>query len=331
MKTQASSVLIVGTGAMASFFAARLAASGIQVNMLGTWIESIHALNESGVCLMDRDGFEKVYPVKATQDPHDCIGSRFALILVKSFQTRRVAEQLKICLAKDGIALTLQNGLENDTTLAAMLGEDRVAIGVTTIGATLLEPGRVRYGGDGKISLAEHARISPFSDILSQAGFFVETVEDTESLVWGKLVVNAAINPLTALLRVPNGELLARRSAHKLMNLVTQETVNVAEAIGVRLPYSDPISVVELVAERTASNKSSMLKDVLRGSQTEINAINGAIVAIGEREIVPVHLNRALWLIINAIERAPRSQELELHEEQADIFPVLASTGKYLA
>ena len=136
MKSQASSVLIVGTGAMASLFAARLAASGIQVKMLGTWAESIHALNEDGVRLTDRDGFEKVYPVEATQDPSECVGSKFALVLVKSYQTQRVAEQLKICLAKDGLALTLQNGLENDTKLASVLGEDRVASGVTTTGAT---------------------------------------------------------------------------------------------------------------------------------------------------------------------------------------------------
>lgn len=327
MESQASSVLIVGTGAMASLFAARLAASGIEVKMLGTWKESIRALNEGGVHLTDGDGIEQVFPVEATQDPLECVGNKFALILVKSYQTRRAAEQLKICLAKDGIALTLQNGLENDTKLAAVLGEDRVASGVTTIGATLLEPGRVRFGGEGKISLSEHARLSPLSEILSQAGFLVETAQDTESLVWGKLVVNAAINPLTALLKIPNGELLTRRSAHKLMNLVTLETVNVAEAIGVQLPYSDPISVVESVAERTASNKSSMLKDVLRGSQTEIDAISGAIVKIGERKNIPVHLNQALWLLINAIEQKPKSQEKEILGGQGELFRVLASAG----
>jgi 2-dehydropantoate 2-reductase len=82
----------------------------------------------------------------------------------------------------------------------------------------------------------------------------------------------------------------------------------VAAAIGVHLPYTDPVSVVESVAERTAYNKSSMLKDVLRGSPTEIDAINGAIVTIGEKENVPVQLNRTLWLLINAIDRTENFQ-----------------------
>ena len=325
MEEQSSSVLIVGTGAMASLFAARLASSGIQVKMLGTWLESIQTLNESGVRLTDKDGSEKFYPVKATQDPQECAESRFAIVLVKSYQTRRVAEQLKSCLANDGLALTLQNGLENDTTLAAVLGEDRVSIGVTTIGATLIEPGWVRYGGDGIITLTQHARVNPLRDILTQSGFVVETVEDAESLVWGKLVVNAAINPLTALLRIPNGELVRRPSAHTLMNLVAQETANVAAAIGVHLPYSDPVSVVESVAERTASNKSSMLKDVLRGSPTEIDAINGAIVTIGERKNVPVQLNRILWLLINAIDRTENFQGKNSIANEGDFQPEFAA------
>jgi 2-dehydropantoate 2-reductase len=325
MEEQSSPVLIVGTGAMASLFAARLASSGIQVKMLGTWLESIQTLNESGVRLTDKDGSEKIYPIKATQDPQECAESRFAIVLVKSYQTRRVAEQLKSCLANDGLALTLQNGLENDTTLAAVLGEDRVSIGVTTLGATLLEPGWVRYGGDGIISLSQHERVNPLRDILTQSGFLVETVEDAESLVWGKLVVNAAINPLTALLRIPNGELVRRPSAHTLMNLVAQETANVAAAIGVHLPYSDPVSVVESVAERTASNKSSMLKDVLRGSPTEIDAINGAIVTIGERKNVPVQLNRILWLLINAIDRTENFQGKNSIANEGDFQPEFAA------
>ena len=149
MAIPSSPILIVGTGAMASLFAARLAGRGQQVKMLGTWAESLQTLNKSGVRLTDRDGSENKYPVEATQDPLECVGSKFALVLVKSYQTQRVAEQLKSCLANDGLALTLQNGLENDTKLAEVLGEERVAAGVTTIGATLLGPGWVRYGGDG--------------------------------------------------------------------------------------------------------------------------------------------------------------------------------------
>ena len=70
--------------------------------------------------------------------------------------------------------------------------------------------------------------------------FEVSIVEDVQPVVWGKLIVNAAINPLTALLRVKNGELLANPPARALMGELASETATVADALGVKLPFLDP-------------------------------------------------------------------------------------------
>ena len=301
MVSQTPPILVVGTGAMASLFAARFAASGLSVRMLGTWVESIETLNKFGVRFIDEHGHEFVYPVEATDDPEKCVGSQFAIILVKSYQTVQVALRLAKCLADDGLALTLQNGLDNHKTLAEVLGEPRVASGVTTAGASLIEPGIVRMGGKGVISLGNHEHLKTLVDLLIRAGFEVETVEDTDSLIWGKLVINAAINPLTAILKVPNGDLLEIPPARKMMNLVTIEAADVASTVEISLPFSDPVAAVESVARQTASNYSSMYKDVWRGSQTEIDAINGAIVRVGETAGASVDYNRMLWLLVKAM------------------------------
>ncbi len=301
MAPQTSPILILGTGAMASLFAACLAASGAKVRMLGTWLESIEALNKAGVRLVGMDGVEHSYPVEATNDPLDCVGSRFAIVMVKSYQTKRVAQQLSVCLAEEGLALTLQNGLGNDITLAEVLGAERIASGVTTVGATLIEPGLIRLGGDGVISLGKNERLQSLAELLIKAGFEVETVKNTDSLVWGKLVINASINPLTALLEVPNGDLVTNPSTRTLMGLVANETAEVSLAKGINLPYLDPVAMVESVAQKTASNQSSMLKDVIRNSPTEIDAINGAVVRVGEAINVPVDINRTLWLLVKAL------------------------------
>ena len=297
------SLLIVGTGAMACLFAVRLAAAGTRVQMLGTWREGLEALRAHGVRLVGADGSERAYPVQATDDPADCVGARLALVLVKSWQTERAAQQLARCLAPDGLALTLQNGLGNREKLAAAIGEQRVALGVTTGGATLVGPGRVRPGGEGTVSLGAHCRLDPLADLLRRSGFAVEIVTQTDDLLWSKLVINAAINPLTALLRVPNGELLAHPSARPLLAAVAQEAASVAAALGRRLTFSDPVDAAQGVARRTAVNHSSMFQDVLRGAPTEIDAICGAIVAAGDRCGVPTPLNRALWLLVKAMHK----------------------------
>ena len=131
----------------------------------------------------------------------------------------------------------------------------------------------------------------------------MELVSDPTALLWGKLVINAAINPLTAILRVPNGELLERPSARELLAEAAREAAMVAEKLGINLPYTDPVMAAEDVARKTASNLSSMLQDVLGGRVTEIEAINGMIVHNGEKTGVDTPVNRMLWQLVRSMDK----------------------------
>ncbi|TAK13045.1 MAG: 2-dehydropantoate 2-reductase [Anaerolineae bacterium] len=304
------SVLIVGTGALACLFAARLAALGVEVTMLGTWREGLLALMQWGVTLVQTDGHQTSYKVKATDNPADCAGARYALVLVKAWQTESAAERLAQCLADDGLALTLQNGLGNYETLAAALGPERVALGTTTTGATLLSSGRVRPGGEGVVSVGAHERLGPLAGLLKQAGFNVETLADVQTLIWGKLVINAAINPVTALLRTANGEILTRESAWGLSAQLAREVAAVAAAKGIELAFDDPAAAAEKVAERTAGNHSSMYQDIQRGAPTEIDAICGAVVAAGREAGVPTPANEVVWQLVKALREGQRGTEV---------------------
>ncbi len=296
-----ASVLIVGSGALACLFGARLAEAGTQVTMLGTWREGLAALRMYGVTLVQTDGRQTSYPVRVADKTDPCRGAKYALVLVKSWQTERAARQLAECLTADGLALTLQNGLGNVETLQNYLGAERVAMGVTTTGATLLSSGRVRPGGEGVVSVGAHPRLAPLQALLALAGFKVERLEDVQALIWGKLVVNAAINPITALLQMPNGGVLNRPSARKLSADLAREVAAVAAAQGIHLLHADPVAVAEGVAGRTAENHSSMYQDILRGAPTEIDAICGAVVAAGQKYGVPTPVNYAVWQLVRAV------------------------------
>ena len=304
------SILIVGTGALACLFGARLAARGIEVTMLGTWREGLAALRNYGVTLVQPDGSQTSYRVRVIDNPEQCTGAKYALVLVKSWQTERSANQLSACLVQDGVALTLQNGLGNDHTLTAALGPERVAQGVTTTGATLLSSGRVRPGGDGVISVGIHERVQPVLEMLKAAGFQLEVLEDVQALIWGKLVVNAAINPITALLKITNGQILTRPAATQLSGDLAREVAAVAAAQGIDLSHIDPIAVSQGVAEKTAENHSSMYQDIQRGAPTEIDAICGAVVKTGGRLKVPTPVNYVMWQLVNAAVQG------EMHENR---------------
>ena len=272
--------------------------------MLGTWKHGLHALQQNGARIVDvnGNGNGSAYKVHATDDPREVSGARYALVLVKSWQTERAAHQLKESLADDGLAVTLQNGLGNREKLVRDLGSARVALGVTTTGATLLGPGLVRAGGDGVISIEQNQALGPLEAVLSSSNFNLHVVDDTQSLIWGKLVINAAINPLTALLRIPNGELLSHPRARKMMAALARETAEVATAEHVHLPFSNPVSAAEDVARRTARNHSSMFQDVSRGAPTEIDAICGAVTRRAEFHGISAPYNRACWQMVSAIQ-----------------------------
>lgn len=278
--------------------------------MLGTWREGLAALQADGIRLED-GGVSRTPSMRATSNPTECMGARHALVLVKAWQTARAASQLQQCLAPDGVALTLQNGLGNRERLEQALSLERVAQGVTTCGVTLLGPAHARVGGEGVTYLAAHPRLAPLVDLFRRAGFAVEEVKDVEALAWGKVVVNVAINPITALLRVPNGELLHpdRAGAWRLAVQAATEAATVAAARGVRLPFGEPEAYVAEVARRTAANRSSMLQDIERGRPTEIDAICGAIVAEGERAGVATPVNHVLWDLVRSL--APHTGGVE--------------------
>lgn len=290
-------ILLVGTGALASLFAARLSEASERVWMLGSWPEGVNALREHGVRLVSDSG-ETRWPVSVVESGDSLPDVRYAIVLVKAWQTERTAKQLSAILPSHTLVLTLQNGLGNRETLANTLGAERVALGVTTTGATLLAPGVVRPGGEGVITVEENPRLHPLLDALRHAGFTVEMTERPGALLWKKIVINAAINPLTALLRVPNGDLLAQPESRTLLAALAEEAAQVATAEG--YPVPDPVTAAELVAEHTATNHSSMYQDMQRGAPTEIDAICGEIVRRGEKFNIPTPTNRVMWQLVNA-------------------------------
>jgi 2-dehydropantoate 2-reductase len=284
---------IAGTGAMACLLGAHLS-SVARVTLTGTWNDGIEAVRRGGIVVEDsrecRVARVSAVPWGQRADPADLV-----LILVKAWQTERVARGLLSLLKPEGIAFTLQNGLGNLETLGP-----RTSLGVTYLGATQLGPGRVRPGGTGPTWIAGPGWVV---DLFRRAGIPAEQgpAGQVDSMLWGKLATNCGINALTALLRLRNGELLERPAATDLLRRAASECAAVAQAAGVSLPFPDAAERACEVARLTAGNLSSMLQDVLRGARTECEAINGALVRQGERLGVPTPVNEVLLQLLRAL------------------------------
>ena len=300
-------IVIIGAGAMGGLFAVRLAAAGETVSVVDVWQEHIRTIAEQGLSLEEEGGTVVAHPEAAT-GVEGISSADLILLFVKSSMTGAAALSAKQIMGPSTRVLTLQNGLGNAQIIAGIVGEDNVLAGTTAQGATLLGPGLIRHGGKGDthigcLSGAADEYCRKVAQVFSRAG--IPTVADNEvqPLIWGKLVINAGINALTALLKMRNGGLAEFDETKELVKMAVEEAVQVASASGIKLPYEDAVGKVLATATATAANQSSMLQDILHGRTTEIDAINGALVREGERHGVPTPVNRTLTLLIQALQK----------------------------
>jgi 2-dehydropantoate 2-reductase len=302
-------VAVIGAGAMGSMFGAWLSTVS-KVWLIDVDQSLVEAIQRKGLTLNTPQKKAKTYALDATTSPETLEKPvDLVLIFTKSHHTENAAKTAKKLLKSDGVVLTLQNGLGNYETLCKTIGPERSMVGVTSHGATLVEPGHVLHAGSGPTYVAKDARQSTsISYLLNQAGIETTECEDLQSVLWGKLTINAGINALAAILRVPNGALERHAASRYLMHKAVEETLLVAKGCGVSLPWQDPYSQVEKVCRATAKNRASMLQDILKGRRTETSAIHRAIAEKGHAIGIDVPFLRFLAEVVEALEETSRDR-----------------------
>jgi 2-dehydropantoate 2-reductase len=241
--------------------------------------------------------------------PEDLGKTDFDLIIlaVKSYDTSTALDIIKKNASQTSLILSLQNGLDNEIKIAEAVGEKRTLGGVTSHGITYVGPAHVHHAGVGETIIGEMDgqktnRINEIAEALTSVGIETKIGTNIGSEIWAKGIVNAAINPLTALTRLTNGYLLRIPILTKLLEDTCSECIRVAEAAKIDLLGCDVLEKTKNVAKLTGENRSSMLQDIERGKRTEIDSINGAIVEVGKKHGVDTPINTSLVALVKGIE-----------------------------
>ena len=296
-------ICVFGAGALGSAVGGLLAGNH-EVVLVGRKAH-VKAIRNGGLQLLgDRRGCVRVAAVESVADVDP---TELVVLTTKAYDTEEAVAILGPWAQERTMVLTLQNGLGNLEILREWKGR-RAFGGVTTMGATLLEPGRVRISGLGTTLIgsdadARGARV--IAEAFASSGIPASASSDIVGEVWRKAVVSACINPTTAILGVANGRLLESSVIRRLLSDVCRECVAVASCEGVHLSARELLNRALKVARDTARNKSSMLQDVEGGRRTEIRQINGAFAALGGRHGIPTPLNDVLAAMIDTFERQP--------------------------
>jgi 2-dehydropantoate 2-reductase len=304
-------ILVAGCGAIGSIFACLLRQSGHDVTLLGRpWhlsAISVRGLHMDGIWGTHfADHFHLATGIDQLCGPYQLI-----LMAVKAYDTEALVDRLSPLMDKDGLAISLQNGLGNLEILARAFGAERSLGASVLVGAEIPEAGRVTVTVQaapvvmGPLELSDCVlmeNIYVWRRAFNEAGIPCETTVRILPYLWAKVFYNAPLNPLGALLEVHYGVLGNDPDLRTVMNRVIDEAFHVAERKRVEMLWKDSREYRDFFYDHllpsTYDHRSSMLQDLQRGRRTEIDAINGRIWRYGEEINVPTPANETLTRLI---------------------------------
>lgn len=301
-------VCVLGAGSLGSTIGGALAQAGNEVHFVGR-APHMNAVNENGLVMVTPTGEELAHPVGHTTP--DGIGPcDLVIVLCKAFDTKYTIEEARELVGPETAVMSLQNGLGAEDVLCETVGAQHVIGGKTYIGGMLLEPGRVQAtipGKDtfiGELDGSITPRVQLIGAAFEKAGMHCIVSSNIMGVIWDKLLVNVATGAVCGITRLPYGPMYEEEKLVACACAAVQEGMDVAEAAGVKLTYSNPMDVLELArAGLPYDFKPSILQSLEKHRPTEVGVINGAVVAQGKKYGVPTPVNETLQACVTGIER----------------------------
>jgi len=297
---------------MGTLFGYHLAGCG-DVTMLDDNPAVAQVVARDGLAVNDRPARK----VAVAHGAKDLYGSQLLFLFVKAVDTLRALRAFAGELDPAAPIVSLQNGVGNEEAIKTALGGAvPVVLGITTESSQTIAAGHVRSSEEGN-TIVGSATASPttsrgVADLLVRSGLRASAVYDIRPHLWGKLVANASVNALSALLDCNAGEILTDPNAARIAEALADETAEVAAALKINLPFVNPWQYVSDVIALGADAKSSMAYDLESGHPSEIDHINGAVVACGRRTNTPTPYNDAMLRLIKAREALLARSRLRL-------------------
>ncbi len=304
-------IVIVGGGAIGRLFGSFLVRGGNEIILIDIDQKTLGALQAKGIGLIEdnADHPEEAtsFPVRALSSADSLTDVDLVLLLVKSQATLAAVKNVAHLISASCPLLCLQTGLGNLEVARKLVSEQNILLGITFMSATALSEARVRTGGLAKTYIGEldgsfSMRLQSISQVFNRCGIETQMVKRIIGRLWCKVITYAAINPVSAILQVPNGSLTSKMESITLMKRLLDEGRTVANACSIELVYPDLYELLFDACEKSANNLSSMLQDILNEVPTEIDAQNGAIYRYAKEQGINVPTHQTMVELINLLE-----------------------------
>jgi len=309
-----NTILITGLGALGTVFATLLKKAGHSVFAL-TRERYRPALSDGRVQITGIWGDHEATldGIHSSIEPVRNVPFDLIILTVKSFDTATAIKEIRPLVNKDTLVAVAQNGYGNYETVARTVGRDHTLLARIIFGVKLHAPGRAEVtviADDVRIGQPHHAvdraRIIEIATQITAAGIPTAYAENIEAVLWDKILYNAALNPLGALLECTYGQLAENNDTRQIMNSIIEEIFNVAQVHGIALNWKSAEAYCDHFYTRlvppTAKHFPSMYYDVKAGKRLEIDALNGAVVTLAGEKGMNVPVNETVTILIKAKE-----------------------------
>jgi 2-dehydropantoate 2-reductase len=310
-------IAVLGAGAMGSYFGGKLALHGAQVVLIDVDVPRLHEIARDGLRIEDDHGDRRVALrtslAAALREPVELV-----IVFTKGMHTAAAIESMRHLIGPETWALTLQNGLGNPETIAAVVPQARIAIGMTDLPADLAGPTHVRSHGSGTIRLwsmddRPSERLDAIAALFDAAGLRCTAGPGIATDIWEKAAFNAALNALAAISCRPVGG-LDNAPGRAIVSAVIDEAVAAAAASLVTVERTRILAKIAFALAHHRDHQPSMLQDVLAGRPTEIEFINGAIVRAAERAGLAAAVNQTLLRLVRLLETGSKEGSPQRHK-----------------
>ena len=340
-------ILFVGAGAIGSYLGGFLTRAGHDVTLIDPWAEQVETVRQKGISVTGpHDPFEArpaIYHLHEAQRlPRDF---EVAFVAMKVYDTAWAAQLAVRHLTSDGFVVAAENCWP-DPIVASVVGQERAVglvmskIGVASWKAGHVERGHERGGATGHdvFRAGEHdGKVTPRVEALAKMLSVIDGAKATDNLWgerWSKLCSNAMGNPVQAMTGLGSLEIAAKSRGREITIRLGSESARVGLALGLTIPKiggseakvwaaaDDPAVFAELDAKLVPKEgagrnwRASMAQDVAKGRRSEIEQMNGYVVARGRELGVPTPLSSAVVGIVREIDTGVRKQS-PAHIEQA--------------
>lgn len=296
-------IAVMGAGAVGGYFGALLAQAGHEVAFIARGAH-MQAMRDKGLAIDGPKGRVEVKNIEVTDDPAAIVPCDVTLFCVKTYDTESAAEAIRPLVAKGGVVISLQNGVDGQDRIGKVLGEDKVMGGLAMVSGVISEPGVIKTISEmsslrfGEANGSSSPRATAFADACAKAGFNAEIMPDIRSAQWQKFVGLATNAALTSLIRLPAGNIYHDDELLGLTRRALTEVADVAKAQNIALPADIVERAMKLHQNFPRTMYASMYHDHARGRRTELESLSGLVVRRGRQYGVPTPVHEMAYLCL---------------------------------